>query len=303
MGSHDGSPIKSVEDVVRSFLARDVANWIKSDPLARAGDDEGIHQIRVSARRLRAEFDVVGPEVKRTPLAHLRGELRWIGSVLGHQRDLDVLRQTLLRTTPQPELVSSLIHDVEHQRDVSRLLVHHSLNSPRYRQLLTGLARDVIAPPCRRRATRDAGVLLPGVRRHIATLESLLDADGDNPTDDQLHQVRIAVKRCRYGIEVTTMILGPAADQLAASFTLAQGVLGDLHDTVVALTYLDTVPLLDDHGVDVSRTRDTLAATRDRLRGEWRGPVDAALTLARSVGFTPTDDTPSGEAGAHEGVS
>ncbi|MGC8510516.1 MAG: CHAD domain-containing protein [Acidimicrobiales bacterium] len=304
MGSHDGRPTESVEDVVRGFLARDLANWIKSDPLARAGDDEGIHQIRVSARRLRAEFGVVGPDMRRAPLARLRDDLRWIGSVLGHQRDLDVLRHTLLHAAPQPERAASLVHDVERQRDASRLLVRDSLNSRRYRQLLFGLTSALISPPCRRSATRDASALLPGVRRHVAVLESLLEANGDDPTDEQLHHVRIAVKRCRYGVEVTTMILGPDADQLATSFTTAQSVLGDLHDTVVALAYLDTIPpQFDDHDADVPGTRDGLASTRLRLRGEWRAPVDAALALARSLDLAPTTGAPSGKSGAHEGVS
>jgi CHAD domain-containing protein len=304
MGSHDGRPIESVEDVVRGFLGRDLANWIKSDPAARAGDDEGIHQIRVSARRLRAEFGVVGSDVKRVPLTYLRDELRWIGSVLGHQRDLDVLRYTLLHATAQPERASSLVHDVERRRDASRLLVRNALDSRRYRQLLVALVSATITPPCRHSASRDASALLPKIQRDIAALESLLDAGGDDPTDEQLHHVRIAVKRCRYGVEVTTPILGPDADQLAASLALAQGVLGELHDTVVALAYVDSVPLqFDDRADDVPGTRDALTSTRGELRGEWRAPVDTALALARSLNLAPTRGTPSGEPSPHEGVS
>jgi CHAD domain-containing protein len=304
MGSHDGLPIKSVEDIVRTFLARDLANWIKFDLPARARNDEGIHQIRVSARRLRAEFGVVGPNMRHASLTHLQGELRWIGSVLGRQRDLDVLRHTLVHAVPQADHTSPLVDDVERQRDASRLLVRDALNSRRYRQLVVTLADAAIAPPCRRNATRDASVLLPGVQDHIASLESLVDACDNDPTDEQLHHVRIAVKRCRYGVEVTAMILGPDADKLAASLTLAQDVLGELHDTVVALTYLDTAPLqINDHDTDVPGTRAALAATRVQLRGEWRAPVDAALALARSLGLTPSSRSPSGEPGAHEDVS
>ncbi len=303
MGSDVGVPTRNLEDIVRTFLARDLANWIKSDPQARAGDDEGIHQIRVSARRLRAELGVVAPHMRRPALTLLRGELRWIGSILGRQRDLDVLRHTLMDATPHPERTSSLVHDVERQRDDSRLLVQDALNSRRYRQLVTSVADAAIAPPWRRHATRETEDLLHGVQRHVAALTSLLADDGDDPTDEQLHHVRIAVKRCRYGAEVAAMILSPSAAQLATSFTLAQDVLGNLHDTVIALAYIDSAPLLlDDRDAHAPTTGDALRSARARLRTEWRAPVDAALALAQSLAFVPTRDATSGETGTYQSV-
>ncbi len=314
MKPYDGEPTHSVEDVVRNFLARDLANWIKFDPLARMGDDEGIHQLRVSARRLRAEFGVVHADIRHASLTHLRRELRWVGSLLGRQRDLDVLRHTLVHAAPQPDRSTSLVNDVERRRSASQLLVRDALNSRRYRHLVVSLAEAAIEPPCRRSATRGANVLLPSVQHHVSSLQSLRSTCGDNPSDELLHRVRIAVKRCRYGAEVAIVILGPDAEQLAESFARAQTVLGDLHDTVVALTYLNSGTLsLDVPEADLLSITHVLASTRTRLRSEWRPLVDDALALARSLdlaspsstptGNDPTSNTPSREADGHESIS
>src|SRR5215469_5824329 len=60
----------------------------------RADEPESVHQMRVAARRmrvaLRMDKGAIGPAA-----VHLRGELAWLGSLLGGVRDLDVLTERL----------------------------------------------------------------------------------------------------------------------------------------------------------------------------------------------------------------
>ena len=62
------------------------------DPGARRGDDpEELHQLRVTTRRLRAYLRAARPLLDESWAESLRAEARWLGSVLGSARDLDVL--------------------------------------------------------------------------------------------------------------------------------------------------------------------------------------------------------------------
>jgi CHAD domain-containing protein len=57
---------------------------------------------------------------------------------------------------------------------------------------------------------------------------------GADPADDDLHMVRIRAKRLRYACEAFVPILGKPAARLAKAAAGLQGVLGDLHDAIVA---------------------------------------------------------------------
>jgi triphosphatase len=57
----------------------------------RAGDAEGIHQMRVGLRRLRAAISIFGDIVRGRDTDALKQELKWLTEELGPARDLDVL--------------------------------------------------------------------------------------------------------------------------------------------------------------------------------------------------------------------
>ena len=87
---NDSEP--SAGDVVRDFLGRAVGNLLHYDPVVRRHrDTEGIHQMRVNVRHLRAEMRVAAPVLRAKDHEALDGELKWLGATLGRLRDLDVL--------------------------------------------------------------------------------------------------------------------------------------------------------------------------------------------------------------------
>ena len=53
--------------------------------------ERAIHQARVATRRLRSDLKTFGPVLDPVWLRHTRSELKWIGTVLGAVRDIDVL--------------------------------------------------------------------------------------------------------------------------------------------------------------------------------------------------------------------
>ena len=76
------------------------------------------------------------------------------------------------------------------------------------------------------------------VRRPWRHLHRAMEALGPAPEDEYLHAARILAKRCRYAAEAVAPALGKDAAKLAAAVADLQGVLGDLHDAVVAEAWL-----------------------------------------------------------------
>lgn len=57
---------------------------------------EGIHQMRVGVRRLRAILSVFAPLLKNGQSSRFSDELRWLGDTLGRARNLDVFVDGLI---------------------------------------------------------------------------------------------------------------------------------------------------------------------------------------------------------------
>ena len=91
-------------------------------------------------------------------------------------------------------------------------------------------SRPAIGPPVE--------VLPRLVRRPWRHLSQAVEALGDNPEDEALHEVRIRAKRLRYAAEAATPVIGKPAQRFASAVATLQGVLGDMNDAVVAEAWL-----------------------------------------------------------------
>jgi CHAD domain-containing protein len=294
---------RSTGRIIRGLLRDEVAAWQKYDPVARQGHDpEGVHQLRVGSRRLRAELKIVAPALREKPRRNLNDELGWIGGVLGRQRDLDVLHQLLSSlATDSPGSAASVLATLNRRRRAEAKQVRTALASPRYRRLVRRLDRAAQDPPVRAAASLPAiVVLLPGLRQTFTSLFQVMDEGGATPTNEQLHRIRIAVKRGRYCAEVSARFFGSPAKEIARELERVQGVLGDLHDRVVASSYLYQPGSRDDASAteaELTRMSAELASSIDDLSTQWREPLTRARELAVALFFeTPTVDAHTGPA-------
>ena len=64
---------------------------------------------------------------------------------------------------------------------------------------------------------------------------------GARSPDEELHELRIRVRRCRYAVETGLHVIGPAAETFVAALTRLQQALGEQHDAVVAQDYIKRV--------------------------------------------------------------
>ncbi len=101
--SPDLDPVELGDDptlgeLVGAALTEHVRRIVDHDPVIRLDlDPEGVHQMRVATRRLRADLRTFRPVLDREWSEPLRDELRWLGRSLGAVRDADVMLASLVR--------------------------------------------------------------------------------------------------------------------------------------------------------------------------------------------------------------
>ena len=219
--------------VVRAPIAR----FLVLEPAARKGvDPEAIHDMRVSGRRIRTAIRVfrgVIPEWAE----NLRTELRWMGSVLGDVRDLDVQRSRLWESGEDIEAADrAVLHALDDafvaRREPAHAALIESLDSTRFERLrteLVGFAREpgLSSAEAQRPIAELAPTLVTPRYRSMRRAGSSLGADS---SPAKLHAFRIRCKRVRYVIEFVAPLYGEPAESLTRRLIRLQDLLGDLHD-------------------------------------------------------------------------
>ncbi|MEO5853447.1 MAG: CYTH and CHAD domain-containing protein [Nocardioides sp.] len=260
-------------DVLFCYLGDHLGHLEAHDQRLRAGDAEGVHQLRVEARRLRAALSSYAPVLADGSTRELRSELRWLGGVLAEARDAEVqsaVLGALIEDLPADVAgpVRDLVDDeLRGRSSVGRLDAERALSSVRYFRLLDRLEALLATAT----VTKDGDV--PARR----SLPSLLDSDlhrlrkhrlayersGPGPErDEALHRVRKTAKRLRYAAESARPVYGKRAKKLARRVAALQEVLGDHQDCVMARLTLRRLALNAD--VD-GQTAFTLGLLHARL--------------------------------------
>jgi len=221
---------------------------LRLSPLDPAPED--VHQARVAARRLRSHITLCSSLLDPVWLDHMVDDLRWLGSVLGRVRDLDVRCGTLVdagaETTAtcrsEREAIVRALHADRH-RAVSEL--REALSSKRYLHLLDRLEVAEHWAPFLTGSDHGVGPHsaasneLPSLVGHEwRVLRRKVRQAGSHPDDESLHKIRIKAKRLRYAAELAAPIVGKPAARTAQRAKDVQTMLGDLHDTVTAEHWL-----------------------------------------------------------------
>jgi CHAD domain-containing protein len=270
----------TIADVVRHAIARSLAQIQRHDPAVRLGDDpEDVHQLRVATRRLRSDLRTFRDILERSQVDRVRAELKWVGTQVGAVRDNDVLRQRITDASIElPEVdkgeAAHLLGHLEVQGKAARTEMLAALRNPRYVSLLDALVDLADTPPfitdtvtTKKMAANRATRFVRRPWRRLASAVAALDAD---PSDADLHQVRIRAKRCRYAAEAVAPIIGTQAERFAEAVEDIQTVLGDHQDTVVAQTWLRAaaraVPFA---GVAAGQLVAGERTRRGNLRRQW----------------------------------
>lgn len=249
--STGGRAARAFADYVTSQLDVIAGN----EAAVRAGDPDGVHDMRVACRRLRATLRTYRGLLSAERVESMRGELHWLAGVLGAVRDGDVLIRRLddeinAVAADAPEAiigpVTARINErMEADQARARTDLIAALDGPRYAELLRSLGEWISSlrtDVSRKRLLRHTRNALrradAGLDRAIATAPAPAGTPMPSPVplsrDVAMHEARKAYKRARYAVELVTPLVGSAGRRLSKRLGALQDVLGTHQDAVVA---------------------------------------------------------------------
>jgi CHAD domain-containing protein len=242
------SPVSRRSDAgtaVTGYLRTHLDAWRTADVLVRRDDPEGVHDLRVAARRIRAALKVHRQLFRADVAEPLVEELKWLTDLLGRTRDVEVITQELdvaVHALP-PELVlgpvtAEITRHYAHDEAAQREQVLAALRGKRYLALLSAVDGLVADPPLTGRAAAAATEVLPGAtrkayRRAVRAARTARDTPAGPARDLALHDARRTAKRARYAAEVAEPVFGAKAKTFRKRLKDAVGELGVQHDTVL----------------------------------------------------------------------
>lgn len=217
-----------------------VAALARALPGARAGSASAVHQARVATRRLREALPLItdgGAERKVARTA------RRLTRALGPVRELDVALQTLAEFGQGADVpraaVACLAAAITEERTALRTQLVSCVDDvdvDKLRRKAVAAARRAAknAPPRGRDPERIAAARVRAGRR-AARLETAIEVAAAIYLPERLHQVRIAVKKLRYALEIARELSGSRAVARIRALKRAQDLLGRLHDLEVLI--------------------------------------------------------------------
>lgn len=238
------------------------------------GIDE-VHRFRTSVRRLRSFMITFGPFLTDGSNAALSDELAWIGGVSGEVRDADILlarvEAEVSHMPDQLETGGRLIAQglAERRRAREQALVD-AVASERFSALLGSLRALVSDPP-----------VAPGVHLKPAkvmakpwrSVDRGVAALPEQPSDVELHKVRISIKRVRYAAEAFEPVCGKSARRFVERAAAVQSVLGEQHDAAIAATRVLEEPFtVPAQAAAAGWLAARCAAASEAGRHAWRAP-------------------------------
>jgi len=202
-------------------------------------DPEDLHQFRVNIRKSRAflkEFAFLFPEKQ---YLHFYETLKSFATQTNQKRDLDVIKENLGKLTQKH---SSIQKDIKQQRTDEQQHIREMLESQpfedfflAYQQALkdtTCLSHDNKQKMIEESARKVIKKLHSRIVKKIVTLEK-------SYSDNELHKIRISLKKLRYLLEEFQHIFGEKKiRRMIEKSKKLQTLLGDFNDTLNQATLI-----------------------------------------------------------------
>jgi CHAD domain-containing protein len=210
-------------------------------------DPEGVHDMRVSSRRLRGALRDFGPYLSRRRLVGPLKQIKVVADALGGVRDQDVAIIGLQKLSSiAPGEAAATLGEFVSSRDAirkkARRNLQHTLSKTALKRMQTDFADAIEAATAKSRKRRSKGakgspeityaeIAKTIVGDRLREMEKLSNGFYHPLKIAPLHQLRIAAKRLRYALELFEQCLGPGSAVFAKRVTGLQSSLGELHDS------------------------------------------------------------------------
>jgi len=215
------------------IIRQRLATLSRALPGARKGDVQAVHQARVATRRIREALPLVARG--RTGKS-LKKSVRKLTRALGPVRELDVALMNLDQMRNTGDVSEAAIARLrqlvteERQRlgaEMVRLISNY--NPAKFQKKAVEAAAHGPEASGTRDPRRIAAALGRAARRAEA-LRAAIDNAAGIYLPDRLHQVRIAVKKLRYALEIAQELSGSRATVRIRTLKRVQDLLGRMHD-------------------------------------------------------------------------
>lgn len=228
------SPREAFRVIAHSTLRHVTAN---ADPV-RDMDAEGVHQMRVGLRRLRAAISLFADILPRASTARIKAELKWLTGELAPAREIDVFLNESIRPITEQDVprrgARAIRTRFAAQRQAAFERAREAVRSARYRRLLIDVIEWIEGG--RLHADDDGTITAPAaqmldrrIRKARKQGKRLNDLD-----PMQRHKLRIRIKKIRYAVDFFESLYsdGDRKELAALSDRLKQiqSSLGSLND-------------------------------------------------------------------------
>jgi len=215
----------------------------------RGGSSEALHQMRVGLRRLRAALSIFKSILRPGEVDDLKRELVWLTEQLTAAREYDVLVESNRKNDGAPRSLlgdeAELTRELKRRRHEAFAFARLAVASERFERLIVSSAIALISRGNEggvgeRPASHLARRVLQ--RRTRRVLLGLSEFGRLNPRER--HELRIRVKKLRYGTEYFATLFPPlhgAQKRFGRALEDLQEVLGRLNDLAVERRIFETV--------------------------------------------------------------
>ncbi len=210
-----------LDDAFATILRNCLHHLLEAMPAAEDGrDPEGIHQLRVSLRRLRSALDLMRTAGSLNKLEALRSEASWLARNLSAARDWDIFQKgtlpTIAKGCPSISGFDSLGEVAEECRSAAYDQVRSTLADRRCARFVIELGgwieargwRSDVAPEnlgqLAEPAINFAGNILSA--RHIKALKR--GRHFKQLSTEERHRLRLAIKKLRYAVDFLLPMYG-----------------------------------------------------------------------------------------------
>jgi triphosphatase len=202
----DCSRQAAFQAIARACLRQLVAN----QPATLAGDAEGLHQMRVSLRRLRAAISLFADMLLDPQTDKMKTQFKWITQELGPARELDVFIKRVVRPVtdgkPNGPGAAVLAKDLQQRREEAFAHAGAAIESTRFRDLVLDTACWIEAGEWTRstddltRSLREQPIVPAAADEMRRRWKKILKAGAqlDELDPQRRHKMRIQAKKLRY---------------------------------------------------------------------------------------------------------
>jgi CHAD domain-containing protein len=271
-----------VGQLVSNALTKGSARLHRAIRMVEQGEDDAIHQVRVSCRRLRSDLKLFRKLLAGSWAQELRTDLAALANACGEARELEVIA-ALVRETATSE------DDQEHVETIlTTLTVGLDRAAARSKEVVTGESTALLletlevvasAPELKPEAGKPCSDVLPELLKAAdRTFTQAADKLKPWTSDDDWHEVRLLAKRLRYAADTSAAVLGDEAKETASHAAKYQELLGQHQDHCAAADAL-TAMAADAAAQDDPELSFTLGRLTERHRAARKPLREKFLSL------------------------